>query len=152
MCLPSSFPPMSLHLCSSTHPLTSRANSTCLTRLSAPWCKREGGDVLLPEERGNEGAEGRGKGRTCLLVPFAAETEALPADGAFEERLLAGETWLKKKKKKRQKEENTELAPFFQSQDYLALDVCRVPEHAQKKPIRLTYTIFSFCMLIAELI
>lgn len=97
------------------------------------------------------GSGGERKGRTRLLVPFAVETEALPADGAFEERLLAGDV-AEKEKKKQKEEENTELAPFFQSQDYLALDVCRVPEHAQKNPIRLTYTIFSFCMLLAELI
>lgn len=39
ICVPSSSLPIFLHLCSSTHPLTSRANSTCLTRLSALWCK-----------------------------------------------------------------------------------------------------------------
>lgn len=37
---PSLLPPMSLRLCSSTHPLTSQAN--CPTRLSVRWCKREG--------------------------------------------------------------------------------------------------------------
>lgn len=49
------------------------------------------------------GSGGERKGRTRLLVPFAAETEALPADGAFEERLLAGDVAGKEKKNKKKK-------------------------------------------------
>lgn len=87
-------PPFSLHLCSSTHPLTSRANSTCLTRLSALWCKERETLTFAPRgerKRDEEGVEGREEGRrTHLHGPFAVEAEAFispPANGAFEEKL-----------------------------------------------------------------
>lgn len=54
ICRPSKLlPPVSLHLCSSTRPLTSQANSTCPTRLSVLWCKGRG-RRQLPTERGEE--------------------------------------------------------------------------------------------------
>lgn len=86
-----SFPPISLHLCSSTHPLTSRANSTCRTRLSALWCKERETVRLAPrgerkrdQERGEE-AEGTGETPPVLFAVRAEAFFSPPANGAFAE-------------------------------------------------------------------
>ncbi|KAK2888520.1 hypothetical protein Q8A73_019968 [Channa argus] len=61
----------------STHPLTSRANLTCLTRLSAPWSKER---ETLPKERGNKTRKDvwkwNGEGIRPLLVPLAVKAES----------------------------------------------------------------------------
>lgn len=141
ICLPSSSPPISPHLCSSTHRLTSQANSTCPTRLSVLWCKETA--TLTSASRGERKRDkgGEGEGRARHLVPFPVEGEAFVSPAghwAFEEIACWRSVW------------KTLNLHLFWSQDYLALDVCRVPEHAHKNPSD-TNTIFSFCMLLANL-
>lgn len=121
-----SFPPLiSLHLCSSTHPLTSRANSTCLTRLSALWCRERGeGDADVCSPRREETRRGgkrrrrskrrvRGAPPQSLCLLEAGAFFSPPADGGAS----SLEKWLK----------TLNLHLFIEVRINLALDVCRVP-------------------------
>lgn len=132
-CLSSSSLPISLRLCSSTHLLTSRASSTCLTRLSAPWFK-ERGDAEVRSQRREETRRGKEKERKKWTGRRRREKPSprslhhsswgfhfTTSRGKLRRKLACWRSvWL-----------NLHL---FDSQDYLALDICRVPEHAQKNP------------------
>lgn len=112
-CLPSSFPPISLHLCSSTHPLTSRASSTCLTRLSAPWCKERETPRFAPQGERKRDEEEKGE---------EEEVEATGRESPSPRSLCRSKpklsfhrlsTELLRKPLAEEVSENTELAPFF---------------------------------------
>ncbi|KAG7240806.1 hypothetical protein INR49_023380 [Caranx melampygus] len=115
-----SFSPLiSPHFCSSTHPLTSRANSTCLTRLSALWCRERGegdADVRSPRreemrrrEKGGEEAEGERSPSQSLRLLEAGAFFSPPADGGAS----SLKTWLK----------TLNLHLFIEVRINLALDV-----------------------------
>lgn len=73
--LPRPPPPSSLsvHSCSSTRPLTSRASSTCPTRLSVRWCEEEremlGASFQRREEEEEEVMKERGREQRQDFAP-----------------------------------------------------------------------------------
>lgn len=108
-------PPFLFHLCSSTRPLTSQANSTCLTPPSVLWCEEREALTTASQgerKRDEEGVEGTGKEEPITLFPSPEKpmrlfhclyTELL-------RELLAEEG-----------AEKHSTCTFFKSQDYLAI-------------------------------
>lgn len=135
ICLPSSSP--QFLFTSAAVPTDWHHRPTQLVRPICQYCgvERRRHRCPLAEERGNDAREGSGKGEPGTSFPSLLK----PATWGLLRKLLAGEV-----------SEKHWTCTFLQCQDYLVLDVCRVPEHAHKNPSG-TYEILYLCMLLAYL-